>query len=58
MPVATIAIIAGAVKSTFDFLCTPEGQAVCKQWREDGEAFRAGVGNLAGWVEALVKSLK
>lgn len=36
-----ITAIAGAVKAWFDFLCTPEGQEVCKANREAVAKFTA-----------------
>jgi len=41
--IAEAVILAGckAVESIFTFLCTPEGQATAKEWRENGDKAEA-----------------
>ncbi len=45
--------IAGAVEAVFNFLCTPEGQKLCEQWRADAQAFREDTRKVAEWLKTL-----
>ena len=52
--VGAIQATANAVSDVCKVMLSPEGQALMKQWREDGQEFRRVMGAVGQWFENTV----
>jgi hypothetical protein len=50
-----IGIIAAskAIGAFFEFLCTPEGQAQAREWREDREKLKSDISHVGQWFRSM-----